>query len=142
MEIETPKKTFGEELLDIQHKYAGKKTQTVRETTSEMGKEYVKSLEKVIHDHENVQEPYYIMEILKPDAMLEGVIKLVHVARKTRPNPEWGIALFKIDNKKGNLTYEWGLPRAEEALIMMQNPEGWDSKLIKDIKDFLDRTLV
>jgi len=142
METETPKQTLGEGLLDIQQKYAGKKTQTVRETTSEMGKEYVKSLEKVIHDHKNVKELYYIMEILKPDAMLEGVIKLVHVARKTRPNPEWGVALYKVDNKLGDITYEWGLPKAEEAYIMMQNPEGWDSKLIRDIKGYLEKTLV
>jgi hypothetical protein len=142
MQIEVPKKTLGEELLDIQHKYAGKKTQTVRETTSEMGKEYMKSLNKVISDHQKLTEPYYIMEIMKPDSFLEGVIKLVHVARRTRPNPEWGVALYKVDNRKGDLTYEWGLPKAEEAYIMMQSPEGWDSTLIKNIKDFLEGTLI
>ena len=139
---ETPKrKTLGQQVVDTNTKYFGQKTQTVRETTNEMGKKYMESLWKVIEMHEYVREPYYIMEILRPETMLEGVIKLKHVARRTRPRPEWGLGLYKVDNKSGTCTYEWGLPRAEEAMIMMSNPEGWDPKIIKDIKDYVEGTL-
>ena len=138
---EEVKKTLGQQIADIQTRYQGQKTQTVRETTEAMAGEYIESLNKVVEDHKHLREPYYIVEILKPDAMLEGVIKLVHVARKTRPLPEWGLALYKVDNITGDCRYEWGLPRAEEAAIMMSVPEGWDPRLIDDISRYLNGTL-
>lgn len=136
------KKTLGQQWLDVQNEYAGKKTQTVRETTNEMGKDYMESLFKVIKDHEHLKEPYYIIEVLKPDSFLEGVIKLTHIARRTKPRSQWGIAVFEVNNEKGECKYLWGLPKAEEAFIMMQNPEGWDQKLVEDIKNHLDGKLV
>ena len=134
------KKTFGQEYNEVQAAATG--TQEVRETTNEMGRDYMKSLNKVTEAHKHLREPYYILEVLKPEAFLQGVIKLTHIARKTRPRPEWGLALYKVDNVKGRTTYEWGLPKAEEAYIMMQAPEGWDPKLVRDIRDFLAGTLV
>lgn len=142
MSEETPKKTLGQQILDVQEKYAGQKTQTVRETTDEMGKEYMKSLQKVIDMHRNVKEDYYIMEIMRPDANLTGVINLKHIARRSRPKPEWGIALYKYHVESGELTYEWGLPHWSEAMIIAQNPEGWEPKTVKDIYDFVEGTLV
>jgi len=136
------KKTFGQEWSDVQTKYAGQKTQTVAETTEAMSKDYLESLHKVIKDHEHIKEPYYIIEVLKPDSFLEGVIKLTHIARRTKPRSQWGIAVFEVDNEKGECRYLWGLPKAEEAFIMMQNPGGWDAKLISDIQLHLDGKLV
>lgn len=136
------RETLGQQILDNHDKYAGQKTQTVRETTNAMGKDYMRSLWKLIEDHKNMDEPYYIMEIMRPDPILPQTIHVKHIARRTRPRPEWGIALYKVDNKLGECFYEWGLPHAAEALIMVQNPEGWDSKTIKDIKDFVNRILV
>lgn len=133
--------TLGQQVLDNYYKYAGQKTQTVRETTNEMGTAYMDSLWKVIGQHEHLREPYYIMEVLQPETFLEGVIKLKHIARHTRPRPEWGIAIYKVDNQSGVVTYEWGLPRAEEAVIMMSNPGGWDPKVIQDITDFVNGKL-
>ena len=140
--MEQEKKTVGQQVVEVQEKYGGTKTQTARETTNEMSKEYLMSLEKIINDHQNIKEPYFILEILRPDPFLEGVIKLTHVARRTRPKAEWGLALYKVDNAGGELIYEWGLPRAEEAYLMMQDPEGWDAKLIKDIRDHIQGILV
>ncbi len=142
MQSNAPRETLGQQVLDVQEKYAGQKTQTVRETTDAMGKEYMKSLWKVVENHPHVKEDYYIMEILRPDTFLEGVMKLKHVARRTRPTPEWGVALYKVHIGSGTLTYEWGLPHVEEAILMLQEPEGWDSKLIKDIVDFSKGLLV
>lgn len=137
-----PHVTLGQQVLDVNAKYAGQKTQTVRETTNEMGKEYMKSLWKTIEMHNHMSEDYYIMEILRPDHLLEGVMKLKHIARKTRPNPEWGIALYKVHPSSGTVTYEWGLPSKSEAIIMLQNPEGWDGKIIKDMLDHVNGRLV
>jgi len=136
------KETLGEMVLKVHEKNAGRMSQTIGETTHEMAKEYLRSLEKIINDHKGYPDPYYIMEIIQPDQYLEGVIKLKHIARKTRPTPEWGIALYSVDNKKGELRFEWGLPTVGEAEIVMSGPEGWDPKLVKDIRDFVNGTLV
>ena len=136
------RQTLGQQVIDVLTKYAGQKTQTVRETTNEMGKEYMASLEKVIELQKGYNEDYYIMEILRPDHLLHGVMKLKHIARKTRPYPEWGVALYKVRPTSGTITYEWGLPNEAEAFIMVQNPEGWDSKLMSDIRDHVQGRLV
>ncbi len=140
--MQTEHITLGQQVLDVQTKYAGQKTQTVRETTDEMGKEYMSSLWKTVEMNNKETKDYYIMEILRPDSLLEGVMKLKHIARRTRPNPEWGVALYKVCPSSGSVTYEWGLPSAMEAFVMAQNPEGWDYKIIKDIRDFVQGTLV
>lgn len=136
------KKTLGEQVVEVHTKYAGEKTQEVRETTNAMGKGYMASLESLIKQNEREKEDYYIMEILKPDSLLPGVISLKHIARRSRPRPEWGIALYKISNSSGTCTYEWGLPHAAEALIMAQNPEGWERKTMDDIQAFIEGRLV
>ena len=82
------------------------------------------------------------MEIISPEQFLEGVIRIRHVARRTRPLPEWGTALYSVDNKKGEIRYEWGLPLHREAILVMENPGGWDPKIVKDIRDFVQGTLV
>lgn len=135
------RKTIGAQVFELQNRYAGQKTQTVRETTDAMAKDYLQSLWKVVEDHKTLTEPYYITEILKPDPYLDGVVRLWHTARRTRPLPEWGLALYKVNNSTGEVTYEWGLPHAQEALVMVQNPEGWDAKMMKDIMDFIDGKL-
>lgn len=136
------RKTLGQQVVEVQEKYAGQKTQEVRETTNEMGKGYMQSLEKLIEDNKHLKDDYYIMEILKPDSLLPGVISLKHIARRSRPLPEWGVALYKISNRSGTCTYEWGLPHAAEALIMVQNPEGWEAKTMADIQAFVQGRLV
>ena len=136
-----PRVTLGQQILDVQTKYAGQKTQTVRETTDEMGKSYMASLWKTVEMHKHMKEDYYIMEILRTDPMLEGVVHIKHIARRTRPKPEWGIGLYKVHVSSGNLEYQWGLPIKPEAIIMLQNPEGWEKKTIKDIYDFVQGTL-
>jgi hypothetical protein len=143
MEEEKPiKKTLGEQIAKVHADNGGRFTQTIRDTTSEMGKEYLRSLWKLVEDHQSYKEPYYIMEIIQPEQFLEGVIKMKHIARKTRPLPEWGVALYSVDNQTGTLKYEWGLPTIGEAEIVMSNPEGWDSKMVKDIRDFVLGNLV
>lgn len=102
----------------------------------------MKSLWTLIEKHKDLKEPYYIMEILQPDAILPNAIKMKHIARKTRPKPEWGIALYKVDNSIDECFYEWGLPHKSEALIMIQNPAGWESKSMQDIIAFARGTLV
>ncbi len=56
----TQKKTLGQQVLDVQEKYAGKKTQTVRETTDEMGKKYMQHFEAHLNAHKHLDKPYYI----------------------------------------------------------------------------------
>lgn len=136
------KETFGQQVARVHAQNSGKLVQTIGETTSEMAKEYIRSMEKMVNDHQHYREPYYIMEIIKPDGLLEGVIKMVHIARKSRPRPEWGIALYKVDNQKGTLTYEWGLPLHREAVIVMENPGGWDPKIVEDITAFVEKRLI
>jgi len=135
-ELAQEKKTLGQQILENHTENAGSK-QTVGDTTREMGKEYLQSLEKVVQQHAHLDGEYYITEILKPDSHLPNVIRLYHTARRTRPFPEWGLALYKVNNGKQEITYEWGLPHEVEAANMLTDPYGWDQKLIQDIKDHI-----
>jgi hypothetical protein len=132
-----PRATLGQQVLDVQTKYAGQKTQTVRETTDEMGKEYMRSLQSIFEKHQHLPFDYYIVEIIQPDTFLPGAIKVKHIARRTEPFPEWGLAVYKVDNHSGDCTYLWGLPHEAEAMMMLQNPEGWERKTMQDIDDFM-----
>lgn len=141
-DTEEQKPTLGEQLVKVQTDNAGRMSQTIGETTEGMAKEYLKSLEQIINDHKHVKEKYYIMELIKVDQFMEGVVRLKHIARKTRPRPEWGVALYAVDNQSGTLTFEWGLPTIGEAEIVMSAPEGWDPFLVGNIRDFVNGTLV
>ncbi len=137
-----PRVTLGQQVLDIQTKYAGQKTQTIRETTEEMGKNYLKNLWEIVEANKHIKQDWYITEILEVEAILVNTMRIHLHPRLTRPKPEWGLGLYKVHVNSGTVTYEWGLPKKHEALIMMANPEGWDSKSIKDIRDFVEGTLV
>ncbi len=133
---------LGQQIIDIQEKYAGQKTQNIRETTDEMGKEYMAQLISCAKTNlEKHNKDFYIVEVLRNDAILESVVKLHLQARWTRPKPEWGMALYRVDAASGNLIYLWGLPQKHEASLMMHNPEGWDQKTMQDIDDYLQGKL-
>jgi hypothetical protein len=137
------RETLGQQLYDNQIKYAGQITQTVRETTDEMGKKYMEELIKCASDNLNKHnKDFYILEIIEHDAILEGVIKVHFQARWTRPNPEWGLSLYKVSAESGDLRYLWGLPRKHEVFIMLQNPEGWETKTMQDISDHMQGKLI
>jgi len=139
---ESPRATLGQQLLDKHANTTGQGSFEVGEMGREMGKEYMKSLWKCVKKHENLQEDWYITEIITHDTFLEGVMKVLHIPRRTRPSPEWGLALYKVHPASGQLSYEWGLPHVEEAIQIMKEPEGWDKKIVKDIMTFAKGELV
>lgn len=130
------KKTLGQQIYENHIKYAGQFTQTARETTDEMGKEYMKSLEKCLSMNSKIRKPYFIYEILRPHSVFPNVIECKHIARFTEPLPEWGTALYKVDNVSGEWWYLWGLPHEIEAARFMVNPFGFEKKTIDDIVSF------
>ena len=136
-----PRKTLGQQIEELHASSASDTDQTVRDTTNEMGKKYMESLWSLVQQHIHLTKPYYILEIMKPDSHLTNTVKLLHVARWTRPVPEWGLALYRVDNSLGEVFYEWGLPHVNEAEFMMHDPLGWDPKMIKDIQDFREGKL-
>ena len=138
----SPRATLGQQLLDKHANSTGQGSIEVAEMGQEMGKEYMKSLWKLVKQHENLDEDWYISEVIQHDTFLEGVMKVKHIARRTRPNPEWGMALYMVHPKSGELSYEWGLPHVEEAIEIMKDPEGWDRKIVKDIMAFAKGELV
>lgn len=129
------KETLGKQLLDVRSKDFH--SQEVRETTDEMGKEYMDSLYKLIDQHEGLPGIYYIMELMSHDQFLEGVLKVKHIARRTPPRPEWGVSCYKINNTHGEITYEWGLPNQQDAWFVLQNKEHFDPKVVEDIEKHL-----
>ena len=130
------KKTLGQQIYDNHIKYAGQFTQEVRETTNEMGKEYMRSLDKCIEMHAHHRKPYFVYEILRPHSHFPNVIECKHVVRFTEPLPEWGTSLYKVDNSSGEWWYLWGLPHEIEAMRFMMNPIGYEKKTIDDIVSF------
>jgi hypothetical protein len=137
------RETLGQQIYDNQIKYAGQKTQTIRETTDEMGKKYMEELLSCAKSNlAKHNKDFYILEIIEADPILDSVMKVHFQARWTRPNPEWGLSLYKVEADTGELRYLWGLPRQHEAYIMMQNPDGWEGKTIQDIQDFITGMLL
>ena len=64
-------------MLDMRIKHAGEKTQTIRETTDEMGKKYMEDIVKLAESElQKHNKDFYILEVLEHDPILEGVIKL------------------------------------------------------------------
>lgn len=135
--LQNSRVTLGQQVLDVQTKYAGQKTQTIRETTDEMGKKYMQSLWNIIGEHNHITEDYYISEFMKTDSILPNTIHCKHVARLTMPLPEWGIACFRVSNRESECFYEWGLPSEAEGELIKQNPLGWDVKTVDDVTRFL-----
>lgn len=129
-------KTLGQQVLDTQEKYAGQVTQNIRDTTNEMGKEYMKSLWSIIESHAHLTTKYYISEFMKRDTIIPDAIHCKHVARLTMPLPEWGLACYRIDNQVGECFYEWGLPSEAEGEMILMNPLGWDKKTADDVIRF------
>lgn len=133
--IVAKKETLGKQLLDVRSKDFH--SQEVRETTNEMGNEYMESLWGLVDQHDHLPGIYYIMEIMQHDQFLEGVIRVKHIARRTPPKPEWGVACYKVNNTTGQFTYEWGLPVQQDAWMVMQNKDLFDSKMVEDIEKHL-----
>lgn len=129
------KETLGKTLLDVRSKDSH--SQEVRETTNEMGTGYMDSLWKIVDQHESLPGIYFVMEVMEHDPFLEGVIKVKHIARRTPPKPEWGVACYKVNNTTGEFTYEWGLPKQQDAWFVLQNKEHFDKKLVEDIEKHL-----
>src|ERR1700684_2637143 len=133
-----PKVTLGQQIIDTHVKYAGQKTQTVRETTDEMSKSYLKNLWDLVEANKHITKDWYITEILRVDPFLDNAMHIHLRPRLTRPLPEWGLALHKVNVTTGEIIYQWGLPHLHEAEVIMENPEGWDSKIVKDIRDHVE----
>ena len=131
------KKTLGMQILENAAKNDGQFLQDVRETTDEMGKQFLKELGEVITNHRGVSGKYYINVILKKEIMFENVVKAIFIARRTRPRPEWNSTLYSFNNDTQDLILEWVLPSANEAEFMLKDPEGWDPSLIKNVFDFV-----
>lgn len=142
IQSESPRATLGQQLLDKHANTTGQGTSSVADMGHAMGEKYMESLWKLVNQHKSLEEDYYILEVITHDTFLEGVMKVKHIARRTRPNPEWGLALYKVMPKSGTLLYEWGLPHVEEAIQIMREPEGWDKKVVKDIMAFAKGELV
>lgn len=142
LQSESPRATLGQQLLDKHANTAGQGPNTVADMGHAMGEKYMESLWKLVKMHEKLEEDWFISEVIQHDTFLEGVMKVKHIARRTRPNPEWGMALYKVHPKSGTLSYEWGLPHVEEAILIMKEPEGWDKKIVKDIVAFSKGELV
>ena len=121
---ESPRATLGQQLLDKHANTTGQGTTSVADMGHAMGEKYMESLWKTVKMHENLDEDWYISEVIQHDTFLEGVMKVKHIARRTRPNPEWG------------------LPHVEDAIRIMREPEGWDPKIVKDIVAFAKGELV
>ncbi len=139
---ESPRATLGQQLLDKHANTVGQGSHTVGDMGHAMGEKYMESLWKIVKMHEKLEEDWFISEVIQHDTFLEGVMKVKHIARRTRPHPEWGMALYKVHPKSGTLSYEWGLPHVEEAILIMKEPEGWDKKIVKDIVAFSKGELV
>lgn len=94
-------------LLDLPYKSSG---QQLGETRQALTKRLMLDIEKVINEHKDRNEKYYILVHAKPWPDKPQIIKIKIIPTNLKPPMMLSCLLFGVDNKEGKLTLEWALP--------------------------------
>jgi predicted transcriptional regulator len=103
----------------------------------EMLKGYFDELVKCAKRHEDIfgkTEPYYICVQTRAERLMVNVKRNMFYARKTRPRPEYDLALYYYDPKTEQLSFVWCIPDRETVDMLIEN----ELVLPKDQRQLLD----
>jgi len=84
--------------------------QQLGETREEMTRSLMRKVEKIVNDHQDYADKYYIWVHAKPDRKNHCVIRERIMITKVKPKMMLSTMLFGVDNREGKLTLEWALP--------------------------------
>lgn len=146
LEMETNKntKTVGAAAIELQSKADGK--QSVMDTKDAMLKSYPDALVKCAKS-KDWTEPFYVCVQSRRERLLNNVIRNQFYARKTRPIPQFDLALYHYDPSTEDLRFVWCIPDKESVInIMVNRANGTlphdQSKLYDFCVGFINGTLV
>ena len=84
--------------------------QLLGETREEMTRGLMQKIEKIINEHQDYADKYYIWVHAKPGRKYHKVIRQRLIVTKVKPRMMLSTLLFGVDNREGKLTLEWALP--------------------------------
>lgn len=128
-------KTYGQITNELM-----KKTdhQEIGETWNEMSKNWVKMVNEAIEKGKKSElKTFYIHIFVKKDPNCHQSIRIFPFVRRTRPKPDSGVDhyLYMWDENKG-LSFEWGIPRPEIVKYVLENPNKFDSQMVRNMRAF------
>lgn len=138
-------KTVGELSLEL---LKNPEEQSVVETQQEMLKNYVDELSDCAKRHESIfgtEKPYYLCVQSRRERLLTNVIRNQFYARRTRPIPQYDLALYYYEPKDEKITFIWSIPDRESVEYIIENasqlpPEQY--QLLTFCKQFKANTLI
>lgn len=140
------RKTVGQEAIDILSK--PQEEQSVIETQQQMLKGYVDELITAAKKGEELygtQEHFYICVQTRRERLLTNVIRNQFYPRKTRPIPQYDLALYYYDPKDEKLTFVWCIPdraTVEDLIINELKLPPEQRQLLGFCKAFIAGTLI
>jgi hypothetical protein len=134
--------TVGAEALKLQSK---PESQSVIDTQREMQKGYIDQLITCAKRYDWT-DPFYICVQNRRERLLTNVIRCQFYGRKTRPTPQYDLALYSYDPKTEQIRFEWIVPDKETVLDVVDAYNNGraleiDPNLVKFCIDFHQRTL-
>ena len=89
-------------------------------------------------------EPFYVCVQTRRERTMENVIRNQFYARRTRPIPQYDLALYHYDPKAEKISFVWCIPDKETTHALadrsVDDPE--QQQLVYFCKSFVDNTLV
>ena len=104
----------------------------------EVGKGYREALNDMRASHARLKGIYYIYAVTKSEAYAPESLKVVLCSgreeHRCRFRPQWGCDLWKINNDLDTEELVWSLPSQETVGLILRNPSGISSDLVRWIK--------
>lgn len=113
--------------------------QTVEETISAFGPDFVKELERTIDANRNhYKSPFYVFILTKKEMWAVNVVRNFFIARQTAPHgldmvkeyPNHMKTLFKVNSESGTLDLVWSIPGHQECISICKTPSSFDPQLV------------
>jgi len=131
--------TLGQQILDRVPDQECEYVDDFDDISDEFGDNYMKQIRSIIAKYQHKRNPYYIHEMMKWESTVPGkasVLRQIFQARWTRPYPNWGQTLYKVDNRTGSFELQWSLPMRHEVQILERDPKAADPQLMGYVNKF------
>lgn len=144
--LEKTKITVGQAAHDILSK--PQDSQNVIDTQKEMQKKYLDNVIEAalqgVKDY-GKEKPFYVCVQTRRERLLTNVIRNQFYARRTRPDPQYDLALFHFDPIDEKLCFVWCIPDKETVQYLILNEskiEKNEMQLLHFCKSFIAGTLI
>ena len=121
--------------------------QGVIETQQAMQKKYVDSVIEAVETGKRLYPDadfFYVCVHTRRERLLSNVIRNIFHPRRTRPIPQYDLALYYYDAKAEKISFVWCIPDKETVYDLVNNisPNKQDEQLTYFCKLFLENKLI